>query len=141
MHVEPPQITLTKSNKNDISDKYFVKIKLLRDPTSGKSDLYEFKMHFFDNSEPEKFLLFVRNFIMTLKASRTFKSDPKIHYLRTLLQGEALRQFDTSSAEVKIAIPVTLESIILCLGAYFFLLMHCKSKSARCAMEQGILTV
>ena len=53
-------IPLIKIKNNDKSDKYFVKIKLRTDPTSGKSDLYEFKMTLFDNGDPDEFLfLFV----------------------------------------------------------------------------------
>ena len=40
-------------------DKYFVKIKLCRDLTSEKSDLYEFKMALFNNGKPEEFLLYI----------------------------------------------------------------------------------
>ena len=36
VHVEPPSITLIKSNNNEKSDKYFVKNKLRRDKTSEK---------------------------------------------------------------------------------------------------------
>ena len=44
-----------KSNNYDKLDKYFVKIKLRRYPTSEKSDLYEFKMALFHNGDPEDF--------------------------------------------------------------------------------------
>ena len=53
VHVEPPPTLLIKSEHEDKSDKDFVKMKLLRDPTSAKSDLYLFKMALFDNGEPE----------------------------------------------------------------------------------------
>ena len=69
VHVDPPQITLIKSKKDDKSDKYFIKVKLRRYPTSEKSDLYEFKMALSDNSKPEEFLLFIWDFKITLKAS------------------------------------------------------------------------
>ena len=42
IHMGPPPITLIES-KNDIKpERYRVKIKLLKYPTSEKSDLYEF---------------------------------------------------------------------------------------------------
>ena len=62
VHVEPPLITLIKRKNNEKSDEDCLKIKLRRDPTSKKSDLYEFKMTLFDNGDPEEFLLFIRNF-------------------------------------------------------------------------------
>ena len=52
VHVEPPPIPLIKSNNGDKSDKYCVKVKLCRDPTSQILDLYEFKMVLFDNVDP-----------------------------------------------------------------------------------------
>ena len=74
VHVEPPTIPLIKSKKDDKSDKYFIKVKLRRSPTSEKSDFYEFKVALSDNSKPEEFLLFIWGFKITLKASETIKS-------------------------------------------------------------------
>ena len=51
MHENPPLIPLIKIKIDDKSDTYFVKIKLRRDPTSEKLDLYEFKMTLFDNGD------------------------------------------------------------------------------------------
>ena len=44
-----------------------------------------------------------------------------IQYLRTLVHGEVLCQFDKFSSEVVSANPENLMSIILGLGMYFFL--------------------
>ena len=52
----PPPIPLNKSNNDEKLDKYCVEIKLRRDPTSENSDLFEFKMEFFDNGETEELL-------------------------------------------------------------------------------------
>ena len=52
-----------------------------------------------------------------------------------MVRGEALRQFDTLSAEVGKNRPEKLRSIILGLGTYFFLVMCFPGKSARCAAE------
>ena len=54
-HVEPHPITIIKGKRDDKSDKDFVKLKFQRDPTSEKSDLYEFKMALFENVNPEAF--------------------------------------------------------------------------------------
>ena len=85
--MDPPLIPLIKSENYEKSDKYCVKIKLLRDPTSQKSDLHELKMAFFDNGEPEEFLLFIRNFNMNLEASGMLVDIAKIQHLRTILRG------------------------------------------------------
>ena len=46
-HVDPPQIILIKEKRDGKLDKYFVKLKMRRDPTLPTSDLYEFKMSLF----------------------------------------------------------------------------------------------
>ena len=57
MHVEPPLIPIIKVKHVDKSEKYFVKLKLCRYPTSATSDLYDFKMDLFDNVDLEEFLI------------------------------------------------------------------------------------
>ena len=87
MHVDPPPSTLIKSKNDEKPDKYFIKIKLRKDPTSEKLDLYECKMDLFDNVHPEELLLFIRNFNMTMEESGTLNSGVKIQYLCTLVCG------------------------------------------------------
>ena len=102
MNVDPPPIPVIKSKKYDKPDNDCVKSKLSRDPTSEKSDLYEFKMTLFDNVKPEEFLLFVRYFQMTLEASGMLAAGANIQYLLMVVRGEALHQLDTLSDEVRI---------------------------------------
>ena len=52
-HIDPPPIPIIKEKHGSKSDNGFVKLKFCRDPTSPTSDLYEFKMYFFDNVKPE----------------------------------------------------------------------------------------
>ena len=53
IHVDPPLIPLIKI-KNDMKlGKYFVKIKLRRDPTLEQLHLYKFKLALFGNRKPE----------------------------------------------------------------------------------------
>ena len=93
-----------------------VKTKLLRYPTSQKSDLYECKMHLFDNDDPEEFFLLIKNFNRTLEASGTILDGTKIQYIFTLVRGEALCQIDMLSAEVGSMTSENLKSIFLNLG-------------------------
>ena len=53
-------------------------MKLCKDPTSFKTDIYEFKMALFYNSKPEEFFMFVRNFQMTLKVSGALAASTNI---------------------------------------------------------------
>ena len=133
MNVEPPPIPLIKSKNIKKLDKDCVEIKLRRDPKSQQSDLYELKMYLFDNGELEEFLLLIRNFNMTLKASGTILDGTKIQYLRTLVHGE-LCQFDTLFDEVGSTTSENLTYIIFGLGTYFPLLISCQKKK-RCAVE------
>ena len=56
-NVEPPPIPQIKLNHDGKSDKYFVELKLRRDPTSSTEDLYDFKMSLFENGNPEEFFV------------------------------------------------------------------------------------
>ena len=73
-------------------------------------------MAFFDNDEPEDFLLFISNFCTTLKASVTLVVSVNIQYLCTLVRGEVLRQFEMLSSKGGSITPENLKSIILGLG-------------------------
>ena len=59
-------------------------------------------MSFFDDGNPEEFLLFMCNFNMTLAASGALKTGAKIQCLRMLVRGEALCKFDLLSADREI---------------------------------------
>ena len=76
-HLYPPSIPIIKENHYGKSDKDVVKLKLRRDPTLPTSNLYGFKISLFDNGEPVKFLLFVRNLNMNLTASGTLEAGTK----------------------------------------------------------------
>ena len=87
MQVEPPLISLIKINNDEKLDKYFVQIKLRRDPTSENLDLYELKMALFDNGDHEELFLFIRNFNMYIEASGTLRPGEKVQYLCMLVHG------------------------------------------------------
>ena len=100
-HVDPPPIPLVKENFTGKSDGDYVELNLRRDPTSSTLDLYGFRISLFDHGEPEEFLFFVRNFQMTLVATGALETEAKVQYLRTLVSGEALRQFDLVSSDAE----------------------------------------
>ena len=62
---------------------------------SEASDIFEFKMVLFENGYPKEFLLSQRHRQMTLKAPINMTSGSNIHYLRTLICGEALCEFES----------------------------------------------
>ena len=61
VHVEPLSIPLIKGKYDCKSDKYFVKLKLRKYPTSSKLELYEFKMSLFDIGDPEEVFCYFVN--------------------------------------------------------------------------------
>ena len=67
---------------------------------SSTSDLCEFNISLFYHVNQEEFMLFVLNYNMTLAATGMLEMDAKIQYLRTLVHGEALSQFEFFSAYV-----------------------------------------
>ena len=72
-----------------------------RDPASGTSDLYEFRISLFDHGNPEYFLFFIQNFKMTFVATETLDTTAKVQCLCIIVCGKALRQFDLLSADVE----------------------------------------
>ena len=92
-------------------------------------DIYGFKLALFDNGDPEEFLLFVRNFQITLEASVLLTSSANIKSICMLLYVEALHQLGTLSVELVCTTMTHVNRIILVLGTYFFLLMICQIKS------------
>ena len=117
--MEQPPIPLIKETYNGKSDEDFVNIKLRRDPTSSMSDLYGFKTSLFDHGNTEEFLLFTRNFNMTLASTETLDMDTKIQYLHTLVRGKALRHFDLLSADVENTENLNVDYYIKGLALYF----------------------
>ena len=114
--MDPPPTPLIKRWHGDKSDNDFVNLIFCRDPTSEKLDLYESKMALLYNGDPEEFL-FVCNFSMTLEASGTLETIAKVQYLRMVFHEKALRHFDALHADVESTNPLTMEAIIMELGA------------------------
>ena len=58
-------------------------------------------MSLFDNRDQEEFLLLTRNFKMTLAALGTLETGEKVQFLRTLVSGKVLCQFELLYYEVE----------------------------------------
>ena len=113
VHIQTLLIPLIKCKNDDKLDKYCVRIKFCRYPTSEKSDLYEFKIDLIDNRELEEFFLFIRNFQITIQASGTITTGTMIWYMLTLVRGKALRQLNTLSVDLGSTTSEYLKAIIL----------------------------
>ena len=114
--MKPPLIPLIKRKNDAKLNKNGVKKYCVGILHSEKSDLNHLKIALFNCGEPEEFLLFVRNFQMTLEASGTLAAGANIQYLCTLVRGKALCQLDIFSVEVVSMTTEHLNLIILGLG-------------------------
>ena len=65
-----------------------------------------------ENGKPEKFLLLVSNFNMTLTVSGTMEAGARIQYICTLVRGEALSHFVSLSADVESMQTLNVDDII-----------------------------
>ena len=74
-------------------------------------------MAFFDNVNPEEFLLFIRNFQITLEVSGTLSAIANMHYLFMLICDELLFQINTLYVEVG---STTISHLNRIIGTYFF---------------------
>ena len=143
-NVDTQMIPIIKENHDGKPDKDFVKLKLHRDYVLPMLDLYEFKIYLFDNGYPEEIFLLVCNFNMTLTASGTLEAVAKYKYLCTLVWGEALRQFDLLSTDIKGTETLNVDYIILGLAQYFLPVnfLSKQKRAMRCEMEKpSIMTV
>ena len=59
------------------------------------------------------------NFNMTLVASETLEAGAKVQYLRTIVRGKALRQFDSLSDDLGSMQTLKVDDIIKGLAYYF----------------------
>ena len=69
-------------------------IKLHRNSTSEKIDIYKFIMDIFDNGKSEEFLFNIPNLNMMLEAPIILAVNVEIQYLRTLLRDKELHNFE-----------------------------------------------
>ena len=76
-------------------------------------------MSLFDHGKPGEFLLFIRNFNMTLTATGTLEMDTKIQYICMLIRGGALHQFELLSADVESKEKLNVDFYIRGLVLYF----------------------
>ena len=134
--MDTPPTPLNKIKNDAKLDKEIVKTKLRRNPTSEKSDLYEFKIDFFDNGELEEFFLFVRNCQITLDDSVAIAASAKIQYHHTLLRAKELCQLDVLYVDVGSKTTTHLNRIIFGSVTYFFYI-NASSKQKR-VVRQGM---
>ena len=100
--IEPPPISLIKATSEKAEEYNMIKINMCRDPASATSKTYELKVQTFENGKPEEFLQMTKDFKNATDGTGTTSATGRIQFLRTMLRGEALREFDVISSQVGI---------------------------------------
>ena len=107
--IKPPPIPIIRKETDDVSECDIIKIKMRRNPSDADSETYGLKIAIFEHGQPEEFLALMKNLKTAVDSTGTTSAAGKINYLRTLLRGGALRDFDkleihnngTSNAHLK----------------------------------------
>ena len=73
---------------------------MCRYPASDASKTYKLKVQTFENDKPEEFLQMMKDFKTGIDGTGTTSAPGKIEFLRTMLCGEALREFDVIESQV-----------------------------------------
>ena len=83
-----------KKQTHNVSECDIIKIKMIQDPSDANSETYKLKIATFENVKLEAFLALTKNFKTAIDGAGTISAAGKINYLRTLLCGDALQEFD-----------------------------------------------
>ena len=92
--IEPPPIPLINFDVDDDCTTHTIKVKMRINPSSAASKTYNVNMNTFDYGQPEEFLSLLRNFKIIIDGNLTTTPYSWINYIRTMLRGQSLREFD-----------------------------------------------
>ena len=120
INVETPTIPTIRGNIDKKLQKCYVKTKFCINTTSGTSEMYEFKIDLFDNGDTEEFLLFQRNYQITIESTGSITMGEKIQYVHTWLLGEYLLGYETLYKQTGNSNTTHLNQILFGLGTYFY---------------------
>ena len=97
--IEPLLISLVKLEVDDDCTTHIIKVKMRRNTSSAASEMYNVNMNTFDDGQPEEFLSLLRKFKIATDVTRTTTPYGQINYLRTMLRGKALQEFDERKSQ------------------------------------------
>ena len=90
---------------------------------------------FFSKWRAREIIFVVQIFKMMLKTSGTLTANAKLKYLRSLLCGESLYEFNYLCIQIGSVIVTHLNQVVLGLGLYLFMPICCRNKNLQCAAE------
>ena len=97
--IEPPPIPIINVEEGEYKASNTIKINMRKNPESAVAETYKLKMATFKNIQPEEFLTLMRNFNIVINGMGNITVASRINDLRTILCGEALRDFDKLSSQ------------------------------------------
>ena len=120
IHADSPPTPLIKIEIGKNSEKYYIKIKLCRNPMLEACNMYELKMALFENEEPKYFLLFQWTYHMMFGEPGNITVGIKIQYLHNVIRGEELHELKTLCKKIGNSNNTHIKHIILGLCLYSF---------------------
>ena len=97
--IESLPIPLIKSEPEEGNLGSIININICWNPASATSETYKLSIYTFENGKPEEFLALVENFKTAIDGTGTRSVPVWVNYLRTMLYGEAQREFDKSASQ------------------------------------------
>ena len=100
VRIKPMPIHLIRSVTEKVEDYNIFKIKMHQDPASATSEIYNLKFATFENGKLKKILQMMKDFKTATDGTGTMSATVKTNFLRTMLRGEALREFNALAYQV-----------------------------------------
>ena len=97
--IKTPPISLINKETDDVSECELINIKMRRNLSDANLETHKLKIATFENSQPEEFLALVNNFKTTVDVTGTMSAAGTINYIRTLLSGDTLHEFDELASQ------------------------------------------
>ena len=129
-HINPLTIPFIRKVTEKVRDWNNISIRMRQNPVLATSKIYELKFPTFKNGKPEYFLQMMKDFKTATDGTGTMSATVKTNFLRTMLRGEALREFNALAYQVGSTTKDHLKLIKEVLHRYFFPSTYLTSRNA-----------
>ena len=100
--INTPPIPPIKTISENLEEYNIIKINMRQDLASATSNTYELKVQTLENGKPEEFLKMMKEFKTTTDRTGTTPATSKFQFIRAMLRGDYLREFDVIASQVVI---------------------------------------
>ena len=97
--IEPPPTPIIKMELEELKPTHITKGDIWRNPSQSTSETCKMSMSNFDDSQPEELITLLRNFRITIDGTVMTSPSGWNNYLRKMLRGASLREFDELSPQ------------------------------------------